>query len=286
MDYFRVMVHYSEKLRGKVGRGKYVDGEKETVDWCNRDKWSLLEVYDMLEKIGYLEENIDSLWYKSWGLGLKKLCVDRDAMELANVGVAKGIVELYVVHKLSILVLDEFPYEIGYIDVGGGVNVGDEVDCGPSVGVKAHHAVETRPSVRVEAHNGVDCGPNVNLEAQNIEVEIQGVTAVGVKSDGVGQGADDNVDIEGDSDDEDDPDYEENLDLYFSDSEDDFCGDDALFDVEITLWDLQQEIMDNKQAKAKARKTMKKKGKETTGVRASSGLSDDEGINRVGGIAK
>ncbi|MED6128724.1 hypothetical protein PIB30_100767 [Stylosanthes scabra] len=250
MDYFSVIVHHSGKFKGKVGRGQYVDGEKEIVDWCDRDKWSLLEVYDMLEKLGYLEENIDSLWYKNGGLGLKKLCVDRDAMELAN---------------------------IGYIDVGGGVNVGDEADCGPSVDLEAQDVAETGPSVGVEAHNSADCGPNVILEAQNIEVEIQGVDKIGVKNDRVGQCAEDNVDIEGDSDDEDDPDYEEDLDLYFSNSEDDFCGDDALFDVVITLGNLQQEIKDNKQAKAK--KAVKKKGKETVEVRISSGLSDDKGIN-------
>ncbi|MED6227235.1 hypothetical protein PIB30_111441, partial [Stylosanthes scabra] len=214
------------------------------VDWCDRDKWSLLEVYDMLERIGYLEENIDSLWYKSGGIGLKKLCVDKDAMELANVGVAKCIVELYVVHKLSVPVPDEFPYEIGYIDVGGGVNVGDEADCGPSVGVEAHDAAETEPSVGVEAHDGVECGPNVNLEAQNIKDEIEGAAEVGVKSDGLGQGAEDNVESK-----------------------------------EITLGEFQQKIKENKQAKAKTRKTMKKKDKEATRVRTSSGLSDDEEIN-------
>ncbi|MED6219420.1 hypothetical protein PIB30_035636 [Stylosanthes scabra] len=277
MDSFSVMVNHSGKFREKVGRGKYVDVEKEIVDWCDRDKWSLLEVYDMLEKIGYLEENIDSLWYKIGGLGLKKLCVDRDAMELANVGVVKGLIELYVVHKLSVPVPDEFSYEIEYIDVEGGANVGNEADCGPSVGVEAQHAANIGPGVGVEAHNGVDCGPNVILEAQNIEVEIQGVAEFGVKSDRVGQGAVEKVDIKGDSDYEEDLDYEEDSDLYFSDSEDDFCGDDALFDVEITLGELQEEIKVNKQAKAK--KTIKKKGKETAGVRASSGQSDDEGIN-------
>ncbi|MED6222145.1 hypothetical protein PIB30_061619 [Stylosanthes scabra] len=221
MEHFSVLVHHGGKFRGKVGKGKYVDGEEEMVDWCDRDKWSLLEVYDMLKRIGYLEENIDSLWYKSGGIGLKKLCVDRDAMELANVGIAKGIVELYVVHKLSVLVPDD-------------------------VGVEAHDAAETGPSVGVEAHDGVECGPNVNLEAQNIEVEIEGAAEVGVKSDGMGQRADDNVESEDDSNDEDDPDYEEYSDLYFSDSEDDFCGDDDLFHVEITLGEFQQEIKENK----------------------------------------
>ncbi|MED6189068.1 hypothetical protein PIB30_092099 [Stylosanthes scabra] len=55
-------------------------------------------IYHIVEKIGYLEENIKALWYKSGASAF-----------------------------------DEFPYDIGYIEVGGGVNVANGDVGGPSL---------------------------------------------------------------------------------------------------------------------------------------------------------
>ncbi|MED6176593.1 hypothetical protein PIB30_089707 [Stylosanthes scabra] len=257
MEYFSVRVYHSGKFRGNVWARKYVGAEDTILDWCNHDKWSLLE---------------------GGGTGLKELSGDIDPMEMANVGVAQGLVELYVVHKLSVPVaLDDFPYDIGYIDVGGAVNVPDGDDCELNLVLEAQHVAENGPGIGVEAQNCADSGPSVVMEAQNVEVEIHVDTEVGVKNSKEGLNAYEKEDSRGDSGDDDDPYYQDDSDLNFSDSKDDFIGDDDLFDVDITLGEFQLEIRDSKQAKAG--KVKKKKGKETAGVRVSSGLSDDEGIN-------
>ncbi|MED6195969.1 hypothetical protein PIB30_042847 [Stylosanthes scabra] len=71
----------------------------------------------------------------------------------------------------------------------------------------------------------------------------------------------------------DDDDYSADSDLNFNDSEDDYCGDDPLFDVDVTLEETQQEVRQKKNAKP-----AKRKGKHVA-ERISSGMSDEEGIN-------
>ncbi|MED6189069.1 hypothetical protein PIB30_092100 [Stylosanthes scabra] len=115
------------------------------------------------------------------------------------------------------------------------------------------------------------------MEAQNFEVEVLGDAEVGAKNGKEGMNCDEKEDGGGDSSDGDEPDYQDDSDLNFSDNEDDFIGNDDLFDVKITLGEFQQEIKNHKQAKAE--KDNNKKGKAVAGVRVNSGLSDDEGIN-------
>ncbi|XP_072064127.1 uncharacterized protein [Arachis hypogaea] len=79
-------------------------------------------------------------------------------------------------------------------------------------------------------------------------------------------------------DDTDDPDYEADSDMHFSDSEDDYCGDDGLFDVDITLGEMHQDIRKSKKSKSAVEK-LKKTQKVAAGKRKSSRLSDDEGLN-------
>ncbi|XLU20989.1 hypothetical protein S245_057055, partial [Arachis hypogaea] len=124
MDDFSVRVHHRGRFCSDKGKNEYIDGEVTTVDWCDRDRWSVIEAYDVVEKLGYIAENIGVLWYKDTELGLEGLKLlkgDEEAMEMANIGVEKKVVDLYVVHKASIP--NDFCYDIGYLDVGGGSKV-------------------------------------------------------------------------------------------------------------------------------------------------------------------
>ncbi|RYR79706.1 hypothetical protein Ahy_A01g004521 isoform A [Arachis hypogaea] len=79
-------------------------------------------------------------------------------------------------------------------------------------------------------------------------------------------------------DDIDDPDYEDDSDLHFSDSENDYCGNDGLFDVDITLGEMHQDIRKSKKSKSAIEK-LKKTQKVAIGKGKSFRLSDDEGLN-------
>ncbi|RYR40531.1 hypothetical protein Ahy_A09g046289 [Arachis hypogaea] len=265
MDDFSVRVHHRGRFCSDKGKTEYVDGEVTTVDWCDRDRWSVIEAYDVVGKLGYIAENIEVLWYKDTELGLEGLKLlkgDEEAMEMANIGVEKKVVDLYVVHKASIP--DDFCYDIGYLDVGGDSKVVKE-EC-------------------VDA----DSGPSDNRQAQNIEVEaqcegvdmeaqMQGLVDVHLNAEEVLQNVGDGDNSE-EEDDSDDPDYEADSDLHFSDSEDDYCGDDGLFDVDITLGEMHQDIRKSKKSKSAIEK-LKKTQKVAVGKRKSSRLSDDEGLN-------
>ncbi|RYR17316.1 hypothetical protein Ahy_B03g062083 [Arachis hypogaea] len=79
-------------------------------------------------------------------------------------------------------------------------------------------------------------------------------------------------------DDSNDSDYEVDFDLCYSDSKDDYCEDDGLFDIDITLGEMHQDIRKSKKSKIVVEK-LKKKKKDAIGKRTSSCLSDDEGLN-------
>ncbi|RYR42922.1 hypothetical protein Ahy_A08g039358 [Arachis hypogaea] len=133
-----------------------------------------------------------------------------------------------------------------------------------------------------------DSGPSNIRQAQNIEVEAQGG---GVDMEAQMQGlVDVHLNVEevlqnvGDGDnskeenDTDDPNYEADSDLHFSDSEDDYCGDDGLFDLDITLGEMHQDIRKSKKSKSAVEK-LKKTQKAAIEKKKSSHLSDDEGLN-------
>ncbi|RYR30205.1 hypothetical protein Ahy_B01g055025 [Arachis hypogaea] len=265
MDDFSVRVHHRGRFCSDKGKNEYIDGEVTTVDWCDRDRWSVIEAYDVVGKLGYIAENIGVLWYKDTELGLEGLKLlkgDEEAMEMANIGVEKKVVDLYVVHKASIP--DDFCYDIGYLDVGGGSKVVEEecvdADSGPS---------DIRQAQNIQAE--AQCG-GVDMEAQ-----MQGLVDAHLSAEEVLQNIGDGDNSE-EEDDTDDPDYEADSDLHFSDSEDDYCGDDGLFDVDITLGEMHQDIRKSKKSKSAVEK-LKKTQKVVAGKRKSSRLSDDEGLN-------
>ncbi|MED6115889.1 hypothetical protein PIB30_094962, partial [Stylosanthes scabra] len=84
---------------------------------------------------------------------------------------------------------------------------------------------------------------------------------------------DEDVENEDDSDYDPESDLSTNSDKNFNNNDDDYCGDDPLFDVDITLEEIQQEVRQKKKARP-----VREKGKRSR-ERISSGLSDDEGIN-------
>ncbi|MED6137479.1 hypothetical protein PIB30_065388 [Stylosanthes scabra] len=140
-------------------------------------------------------------------------------MDMAMLGVEKNMVDLYVVHNA--LVPNDFCYAIGYLDVGSG-NKDVEADIGAS---------------------------NVQ-RVQIVETQLDGLVDVQVNAEGG---------VQNGGDEDDDPDYEMDSDLHFSDSEDDFYRDNSLFDVNVNLREMQEEILQTMKTKAEVDKLKKKK---------------------------
>ncbi|RYQ84289.1 hypothetical protein Ahy_B10g103438 [Arachis hypogaea] len=82
-----------------------VGGETSIVDYCDEDEWSLIEAYEIVSRQGYLKKEITAMWYKAVNAGLEEgltmLKNDKDAMDMARIGVKDDMVEVYVVHKTS-----------------------------------------------------------------------------------------------------------------------------------------------------------------------------------------
>ncbi|RYQ86596.1 hypothetical protein Ahy_B10g106252 [Arachis hypogaea] len=89
------------RLQG--GTVRYLGGETSIVDYCDEDEWSLIEVYEIVSRQGYLKKDIAAMWYKAENAGLEDgltmLKTDKDAMDMARIGVKDDMVEVYVVHK-------------------------------------------------------------------------------------------------------------------------------------------------------------------------------------------
>ncbi|RYR00138.1 hypothetical protein Ahy_B07g088223 [Arachis hypogaea] len=95
---------------------RYLDGETSIVDYCNDDEWSLIEVYEIVSRQEYLKKDIAAMWYKAVNAGLEEgltmLKNDKDAMDMARIGVKDDMVEVYVVHKTSEVREDVQPGQI------------------------------------------------------------------------------------------------------------------------------------------------------------------------------
>ncbi|RYR79705.1 hypothetical protein Ahy_A01g004521 isoform B [Arachis hypogaea] len=132
MDDFNVRVHHRGRFCSNKNKTEYINGEVTTVDWCELDRWSVIETYDVVEKFGYITENIGVLWYKDTELGSEGLKLLR--------------------------VPGDFCYDIGYLDVGSGSKVVEkkcvDVDSGSS-------NIRQAQNIEVEAQGG-----GVDMEAQ------------------------------------------------------------------------------------------------------------------------
>ncbi|RYR48072.1 hypothetical protein Ahy_A07g034068 [Arachis hypogaea] len=120
MGYFKVKVYHEGWFTYKNGPLEYVAGETTVIEEIDGDRWSVFEAYAELKQLGYVEENIPSLWFKDpvvedMEKNLKLLKTDVDSIKICRIAELRDHVELYVIHKVQ----DEemFPDD-GYIDVG------------------------------------------------------------------------------------------------------------------------------------------------------------------------
>ncbi|KAL4294634.1 hypothetical protein AHAS_Ahas18G0247700 [Arachis hypogaea] len=85
---------------------KYLNGQSTIIEDIDGDRWSVFEAYEELRQLGYLQANIEALWYKDPSLddletSLKMLKGDEDAIKMCNIAGLRGLVELYVVHDVG-----------------------------------------------------------------------------------------------------------------------------------------------------------------------------------------
>ncbi|RYR31286.1 hypothetical protein Ahy_B01g056087 [Arachis hypogaea] len=166
------------RLQG--GTVRYLGGETSIVDYCDEDEWSLIEVYEIVSRQGYLKKDIAAMWYKAENAGLEDgltmLKTDKDAMDMARIGVKDDMVEVYVVHKTS---------EVGEVVQPGQLTApaeeGDQAGPGPIV-------VYDGPGVGSKAAtDGPTDGPTDGANDGPTEVEEVGSMSEGscevVKSD-------------------------------------------------------------------------------------------------------
>ncbi|RYR75592.1 hypothetical protein Ahy_A01g000151 [Arachis hypogaea] len=120
MGYFKVKVYHGGWFTYKNGPLEYVGGETTVIEEIDGDRWSVFEAYAELKQLGYVEENIPSLWFKDpvaedMEKNLKLFKTDADSIEMCRIAELRDHVDLYVVHKVQD---EEMFLDVGYIDVG------------------------------------------------------------------------------------------------------------------------------------------------------------------------
>ncbi|RYR39995.1 hypothetical protein Ahy_A09g045642 [Arachis hypogaea] len=102
MSDFSVKIYHQGRFRLQGGAVRYLGGEISIVDYLSRQE--------------YLKKDIAVMWYKAVNAGLEKglsmLKTDKDAMDMARIGVKDDMVEVYVVHKTSEVGEDVQPGQI------------------------------------------------------------------------------------------------------------------------------------------------------------------------------
>ncbi|XP_047952617.1 uncharacterized protein LOC125198282 [Salvia hispanica] len=104
----------------------YVGGKVQLIDNCDSDKWSKLEVDDILEKINFDVSRLEYYYLKpgmSLDDGLMRLFDNLSSVEMAEIGVQKGVVDVFVV-EANDLVVSQITQENSIDGVGG--ESGDE----------------------------------------------------------------------------------------------------------------------------------------------------------------
>ncbi|RYR00226.1 hypothetical protein Ahy_B07g088331 [Arachis hypogaea] len=105
MGYFKVKVYHRGCFTYKNGPLEYVGGETTVIEEIDGDRWCVFEAYAELKQLGYVEENISSLWFKDpvaedMEKNLKLFKTDADSIEICRIAELRDHVELYVVHKV------------------------------------------------------------------------------------------------------------------------------------------------------------------------------------------
>ncbi|RYR73341.1 hypothetical protein Ahy_A02g007698 [Arachis hypogaea] len=187
---------------------------------------------------GYVVENITAMWYKSLNdetdVGLRMLPTDKDAMDMARIGMRDNMVELFVVHKDAAATTRKgcTIEEVEEIDGDeAAAPTADTIGPGPIVLHKAQSLAQAKVGEK----------PNVVTKAQNDVLEDgDEERSEGSDFSGDEESEDDDyqpgIDDEGDSDEQ----WSENssgdtdLQVAFDDSDDDWNADGGLYDVEVT----------------------------------------------------
>ncbi|RYR04373.1 hypothetical protein Ahy_B06g084089 [Arachis hypogaea] len=255
MSYFSVKVYHHGSFGLQRGQLKYLGGETTVIDYCNEDEWSLIEVYDIVSRQGYLKKDIATMWYKSQDQnteeGLRMLRTDKDAMNIANIGVREDMVELFVVHKTS--------------------DIHEVVE-------DVHLLGSTKSNMQVKGGGSDGQGPMVTNEAQtvrqveknsgpNVEEEIVGNKDESDKKGEGSDGSEDGTMNQGNGDGSEDSAAE----VVFGDSDDDKEGAEGLVDVNIKVGDRFEAASTETQTDA-AKASGSAKGKE----KVIAGLGDEE----------
>ncbi|RYR48803.1 hypothetical protein Ahy_A07g034875 [Arachis hypogaea] len=215
----------------------YVGGETSIVDYCDEDRWSRFEAMEIVLEQGYVVENIAAMWYKSLKdetyVGLRMLHTDKDAMDMARIGMRNNMVELFVVHKDAATTRKGCTIE-EVEDIDGGeaaAPTADTIGPGPIVLHKAQSLAQAKvgkkPKVVTKAQNDVlEDGDEERLERSDFS--------------GDDESEDDDYRPENDDKGDNDEQWNENssgdtdLEVAFDDSDDDHNGDRGLYDVEVT----------------------------------------------------
>ncbi|XP_020960054.1 ribosomal RNA processing protein 1 homolog A-like [Arachis ipaensis] len=237
MSYFSVKIHHGRKFRFDGEPLHYVGDETSIVDYCDEDRWSRFEAMEIVLEQGYVVENIATMWYKSLNdetdVELRMLHTDKDAMDMARIGMRDNMVELFVVHKDATTTRKGCTIEkVEEIDGDeAAAPTADTIGPGPIVLHKAQFLAQAKVGKK----------PKVVTKAQNDVLE-DGDEERSEGSDFLGdeESEDDDyqlgIDDEGDSDEQ----WSENssgdtdLQVAFDDSDDDWNGDGGLYDVEVT----------------------------------------------------
>ncbi|MED6202407.1 hypothetical protein PIB30_105061, partial [Stylosanthes scabra] len=104
MAFFDITLFHKGYFGYEDSRMKYMGGEKLIVQEQDNDFWSVFEAEEQLRRLGNRVEDIAALWYKDpeveqLEVGLTQFANDRDVINMVNLGLARGSVELYVVYE-------------------------------------------------------------------------------------------------------------------------------------------------------------------------------------------
>ncbi|RYQ99938.1 hypothetical protein Ahy_B07g087956 [Arachis hypogaea] len=270
MSYFSVKVYHHGSFGLQRGQLKYLGRETTVIDYCNEDEWSLIEVYDIVSRQGYLKKDIAAMWYKSQDQnteeGLRMLRTDEDAMNMANIGVREDMVELFVVHKTSdIHEVVEDVHLLGSTESNMQVKGGGYNGQGPMV------TSEAQTVGQVEKNSG----PNVEEEivGNKDESDEEGEGSDGSEDEDYEPkgGEDDSCDSWSSDSRNGDSSEDSAAEVVFGDSDDDKKGAEGLVDVNIRVGDRFEAASTETQTDA-AKASGSAKGKE----KVVAGLGDEE----------
>ncbi|RYR38701.1 hypothetical protein Ahy_A09g043852 [Arachis hypogaea] len=244
-----VKVYHHGSFGLQRGQLKYLGGETTVIDYCNEDEWSLIEVYDIVSRQGYLKKDIAAIWYKSQDQNteeaLRMLRTDKDAMNM---------VELFVVHKTSdIHEVVEDVHLLGSTESSMQVKGGGSDGPGPMV------TSEAQTVGLVEKNSG----PNVEEEIGSDGSEDEDYDPKGGEDDSCDSWSSDSRNGDGSED--------SANEVVFGDSDDDKEWAEGLVDVNIRVGDRFEAASTETQTDA-AKASGSAKGKE----KVVAGLGDEE----------